>query len=138
MVDRIDRYMPTTGPLTTVVNLDTQDEQAFSIPPREAVIAAYAQSKDDWDTWDYEEKYGAMVRVHPSEEEAKRRGSRTWNINQFAAVERLSRKLNTHKSHEHRKLKKVEKDFGDVSDILEVVEVVANPDTKKLKAKLLK
>jgi hypothetical protein len=27
------------------------------------VIAAYAQSKNDWNTWSYEEKYGHLVKT---------------------------------------------------------------------------
>ena len=33
----------------------------FTCTPREAVIASHAQSLGDWNTWDYEECYGALV-----------------------------------------------------------------------------
>lgn len=48
--------------LVTVFNLSTGSESYYSgIPPRTAVIAAYAQSKGDWNTWDYEKRYGSLV-----------------------------------------------------------------------------
>jgi hypothetical protein len=66
--------------MTTVFNLRTYNEQVFSLPPREAVIAAYAQSLGDWNTWEYEQKYGAKVRKH----------KRTWWLGDFSAIERGS------------------------------------------------
>ena len=34
----------------------------YTLPPREAVIAAYAQyGHGDWNTWDYETQYGHLV-----------------------------------------------------------------------------
>lgn len=39
------------------------------ITPREAVIAAYAQSLGDWNTWDYDTRYRHLVRIN--------KGSRT-------------------------------------------------------------
>jgi hypothetical protein len=36
-------------------------KQEYSCLPKEAVIAAYAQSKKDWNTWQYAERYGEMV-----------------------------------------------------------------------------
>ena len=47
--------------LTKVVNLATGQEQFFSIPPREAVLAAYRQSLGDFNTWDYA-KHDSIVR----------------------------------------------------------------------------
>ena len=76
---------------TTVVNLDTDEEIVYTIEPREAVIAAYAQSQGDWNTWDYEVNYGHLVKVHPRGEEAKRRKLRTWMLGSFAAVEKIKK-----------------------------------------------
>lgn len=36
-------------------------ESTYTCSPREAVIAAHAQSLRDWDTWRYEERYGHLV-----------------------------------------------------------------------------
>jgi hypothetical protein len=66
---------------TTAHNLSTYNEMEFSLPPREAVIAAYAHSRKDSNTWDYEKKYGRLVRKH----------GRTWNIGDWAAVEPLAK-----------------------------------------------
>jgi len=44
-----------------VVNLNTGDEQIYTCTPKEAVIAAYAQSFNDWNTWDYEKRYEKFV-----------------------------------------------------------------------------
>jgi hypothetical protein len=44
-----------------VMNLITQEKQAYTCEPREAVIAAYAQSMGDFNTWEYEEKYGKLL-----------------------------------------------------------------------------
>ena len=35
------------------MNLNTGEYTYFSLPPEQAVIAAYAQSRGDWNTWDY-------------------------------------------------------------------------------------
>jgi hypothetical protein len=45
----------------TVMNLSTGEKQQYTCSPREAVIAAHAQSKNDWNTWDYAKRYGSMV-----------------------------------------------------------------------------
>ena len=47
------------------MNVGTLVAREYSCSPREAVIAAYAQSKGDWNTWEYEEKYGALVHETP-------------------------------------------------------------------------
>lgn len=49
--------------MNAVFNLATGKYQAiYTLNPREAVIAAYAQcTMKDWNTWEYETKYGAMV-----------------------------------------------------------------------------
>ena len=44
-----------------VLNLSTQQEQVYTCSPKEAVIAVYAQSLGDWNTWDYAEKYSSFV-----------------------------------------------------------------------------
>ena len=47
--------------VTVVMNLATGKKQAYSCNPRQAVIAAYAQSLSDWNTWQYEQRYGHLV-----------------------------------------------------------------------------
>lgn len=46
---------------TEVHNLATDETLSYTLPPREAVIAAYAQSRGDFNTWDYEKRYGKLV-----------------------------------------------------------------------------
>ena len=65
--------------LTDVHDLRNYDELTYSLPPREAVIAAYAQSKGDWNTWDYEKKYAHLVRFSGTND-------RTVSCGDFAAV----------------------------------------------------
>lgn len=47
--------------MTDVLNLATGARIGYSLPPREAVIAAYAQGLGDWNTWDYTRRYSSMV-----------------------------------------------------------------------------
>jgi hypothetical protein len=47
--------------LTVVMNLATGKKQLYILPPRQAVIAAYAQEHRDRSTLDYEKRYGSMV-----------------------------------------------------------------------------
>jgi hypothetical protein len=47
--------------MTTVFNLATQKSAQYDCAPRQAVIAAYAQEKGDYNTWAYEQKYGPLV-----------------------------------------------------------------------------
>lgn len=47
--------------MTEVVNLNNGDVVIYSCKPEEAVIAAHAQSLGDWNTWDYDERYGEKV-----------------------------------------------------------------------------
>lgn len=56
--------------LTRVIKLGSKLELFYSLPPREAVIAAFAQyggnsqyniGSGDWNTWDYERRYGHRV-----------------------------------------------------------------------------
>lgn len=50
--------------MTKAYNMREAIELEFSLPPREAVIAAYAQyNLNDYNTWDYENKYGKEVEV---------------------------------------------------------------------------
>lgn len=50
-----------SGP-TTVVNLRTLEERVYTLPPEQAVVAAWRQSKGDWATWDYH-KFSDRVAV---------------------------------------------------------------------------
>jgi hypothetical protein len=43
------------------MNLSSGDKQNYTCTPREAVIAAYAQSEMDWNTWQYAERYNSLV-----------------------------------------------------------------------------
>lgn len=45
----------------TVMNLATGKKQKYTCCARDSVIAAYAQSRNDWNTWDYESRYGGLV-----------------------------------------------------------------------------
>jgi len=42
--------------MTEVLNLATGEVLFYTLPPREAVVAAYLQATRDWNTWQYEEK----------------------------------------------------------------------------------
>ena len=51
-------------PVVKVLNLATGEWRTYVLlTPREAVIAAHAQSQGDFNTWDYQEKYKNLVRV---------------------------------------------------------------------------
>lgn len=47
-----------------VLNLRTGEYLYYSssLHPKQAVIAAYAQDKKDMNTWDYDAKYGELVK----------------------------------------------------------------------------
>lgn len=45
-----------------VLDLATGKKKVYSCSPREAVMAAHAQEHGDWNTWDYESRYGDLVR----------------------------------------------------------------------------
>ena len=45
----------------TVMNLSTQHKQIYTCPPDQAVVAAYAQSTGDFNTWDYDTKYNHLL-----------------------------------------------------------------------------
>jgi hypothetical protein len=47
--------------MTTVFNLATQQKILYSCTPEQAVIAAYAQERHDWNTWDYSARYGNLL-----------------------------------------------------------------------------
>jgi len=47
--------------VTVVMNLATGKKQVYSCNSRQAVIAAHAQSHNDWNTWQYEGRYGHLV-----------------------------------------------------------------------------
>jgi len=47
--------------MCTVINLATRKTQFFTCSPEQAVIAAFAQSQGDWNTWNYVEKYSWLV-----------------------------------------------------------------------------
>jgi hypothetical protein len=44
-----------------LLDYDAGPQVYVGITPRQAVIAAYAQSRNDWNTWDYEGRYGTLV-----------------------------------------------------------------------------
>jgi hypothetical protein len=67
---------------TTVFNLSTYEEREYTTLPRAAVIAAYAQSRGDWNTWQYEEKYAAFVRA------IRRERHITWACGDWTAIEK--------------------------------------------------
>lgn len=48
--------------MCTVMNLSTLEKILYTCSPKEAVIAAYAQSQNDYNTWEYEEKYASLVK----------------------------------------------------------------------------
>jgi len=45
----------------TVMNLITQQKLTFTCTPKQAVVAAYAQSIKDFNTWNYDEKYKSQL-----------------------------------------------------------------------------
>jgi hypothetical protein len=45
----------------TVFNLSSDDIQTFTCTPRQAVLAAHAQSLGDFNTWDYEQNYRHLL-----------------------------------------------------------------------------
>jgi len=52
--------------MVTVYKLGTDEEQVFSCHPEDAVIAAYAQSQGDFNTWAYKvnRHYRSMLKFH--------------------------------------------------------------------------
>ena len=47
--------------MVTVFNMSTGLEQVYSCGAKEAVVCAYAQSLNDWETWNYTDKYGHLL-----------------------------------------------------------------------------
>jgi hypothetical protein len=47
--------------MCTVVNLATREKLIYTCDPKIAVICAYAQSKGDFNTWDYDKNYLHLV-----------------------------------------------------------------------------
>lgn len=49
----------------TVMNLATAEKQEYdnALTPEQAVIAAFAQSRGDFNTWDYQAKYAHLVQA---------------------------------------------------------------------------
>lgn len=47
--------------MCTVMNLYDCSKQIYTCTPEKAVIAAYAQSKKDWNSWQYEERYSHLL-----------------------------------------------------------------------------
>jgi len=61
---------------TRVLNLNTGKSTFYILDPESAVIAAFAQSNHDFNTWDYDERYLPDV-IH---------GSRTVACGDFTAM----------------------------------------------------
>lgn len=48
--------------MITVFNLSTGGEHFYAgCTPTEAVVSAHAQSLGDWNTWQYDDRYGPLV-----------------------------------------------------------------------------
>lgn len=47
--------------MTTVMNLSNLEKQIYTCTPEEAVVAAFAQSRKDWNTWEYATRYSWMI-----------------------------------------------------------------------------
>ncbi len=47
--------------MTIVQNLATGVIIDYSCSPEDAVIAAYAQERKDWNTWNYRKKYSNLI-----------------------------------------------------------------------------
>ena len=50
--------------MTRVFNLATRQELLYFLPPALAVVAAYAQERKDWNTWQYM-KYWTLLEYSP-------------------------------------------------------------------------
>jgi len=60
--------------MCTVMDLINQKKYVYTCEPRIAVMCAYAQSKGDFVTWEYENKYSPLVLE----------GKYTYNLNEFS------------------------------------------------------
>lgn len=47
--------------MCTVMDLRTGRKILYSCPPDQAVISAYAQDLNDWNTWEYATRYSWMI-----------------------------------------------------------------------------
>ena len=47
--------------VSDVMNLATGEVMSYILPPRMAVVCAHAQSKADYSTWQYDERYDADI-----------------------------------------------------------------------------
>ena len=56
-----DSEIRPVGGVVQVMNLATRQIITYTCTPRMAVICAYAQERKDFNSWDYEKRYGAMV-----------------------------------------------------------------------------
>lgn len=66
-VDAEDLVAIVSTPTVPVHNLATGETVQYVGPsPRECVIAAYAQERRDWNTWDYARRYSHLVEEGPS------------------------------------------------------------------------
>ena len=45
----------------TVTNLATLEQRTYCCPPLQAVIAAHAQDRGDFNTWQYEQRYASTA-----------------------------------------------------------------------------
>ena len=63
--------------MTKVLNLNTGKHTTYSLPPKEAVVAAYEQSLGNFNTWQYK-----AFADHPK----ARRGQYSVSCGDFAAI----------------------------------------------------
>ena len=68
------------------MNLYSGDYALYSLSPREAVIAYYAQNRDDFNTWDYEKRYGSLAVRIPNPIDDRE----IWSIGNLSATEKRS------------------------------------------------
>lgn len=47
--------------MSTAFNLSSGERREYVLAPEDAVIAAFAQSRGDWSTWDYRTRYSGQV-----------------------------------------------------------------------------
>jgi hypothetical protein len=46
---------------TTVRNLATGEEHTYTLPPEKAVVCAWYQEKNNWNTWDYDYENAPVI-----------------------------------------------------------------------------
>lgn len=49
--------------IVRVLNLSSNEERFYTCTPAQAVIAAYAQSRNDNNTWDYAKRYSRLLTI---------------------------------------------------------------------------